>query len=77
MIELEQIKGARAMLDWSQKTLADKSGVSLPTVKRIESEGPGRSTLDTVRAVKSALEEAGIEFIPENGGGSGVRLRKE
>ena len=75
MIESSQIKGARAMLDWSQQTLADESGVSLPTVKRIESDGPGRSSLDTIRAIKSALETAGVEFIPENGGGPGVRLR--
>lgn len=75
MIESSQIKGARAMLDWSQQTLAEKSGVSLPTIKRIESAGPGRSSLDTITAIKTALETAGIEFISENGGGPGVRLR--
>ncbi len=77
MIESSQIKAARAMLDWSQQTLADKSGVSLPTIKRIESAGPGRSSLDTINAIKMALETAGIEFIPENGGGPGVRLREK
>ena len=75
MIEASQIKGARAMLDWSQQTLADKSGVSLPTIKRIEANGPGRSSLDTINAIKTALEDAGVEFIPGNGGGPGVRLR--
>lgn len=63
------------MLDWSQQTLADESGVSLPTVKRIESDGPDRSSLGTIKAIKAALEAAGVEFIPENGGGPGVRLR--
>lgn len=75
MIEASQIKGARAMLDWSQQTLADKSGVSLPTIKRIEANGPGRSSLDTINAIKTALEDAGVAFIPGNGGGPGVRLR--
>ena len=75
MIEASQIKGARAMLDWSQQTLADKSGVSLPTIKRIEANGPGRSSLDTINAIKTALEDAGVDFIPGNGGGPGMRLR--
>ena len=75
MIEASQIKGARGMLDWSQQTLADKSGVSLPTIKRIEANGPGRSSLDTINAIKTALEDAGVVFIPRNGGGPGVRLR--
>ncbi|MEO1242863.1 MAG: helix-turn-helix domain-containing protein [Pseudomonadota bacterium] len=76
MIESSQIKAARAMLDWSQQVLAEKSGVSLPTIKRIENAGPGRSSLDTINAIMAALEAAGVEFIPENGGGPGVRLRK-
>jgi hypothetical protein len=51
---------------------------SLPTIKRLEredSDGPAVSD-DITRAVQKALEKAGVEFIPESGGGAGVRLKK-
>ena len=58
--------------------LAEAAGVSLETVKRIESmEGELRIRLDTLTKIKNALERAGIEFIAENGGGPGIRLRKK
>ena len=73
-----QIKAARALLGWSQSRLAEASGVSTPTVKRIESKGGelgGRA--DTAARVVVALEKAGAEFIAEDaGGGVGVRLRQ-
>ena len=56
---------------------ASAASISLPTIKRLEAvEGPlgGRKT--TVEKIRVALERAGIEFIDENGGGAGVRLRK-
>ena len=68
---------ARALLGWSQEELATASDVSLPTIKRLEAaEGwlAGRQT--TSHKIRAALELAGIEFLNENGGGPGVRLRK-
>ena len=76
-VSIEQIKAARALLRWSQVDLAGKSGISIPTIKRLESvsgEIGGRS--ETATAIRAALEAAGIEFIAENGGGAGVRLKK-
>jgi transcriptional regulator with XRE-family HTH domain len=75
-VSIRQIKAARILLGWSQDDLATASKVSLPTIKRLEaSDGPvgGRET--TGAKLTSALEVAGVEFISENGGGAGVRLR--
>ena len=72
-----QIKAARALLGWSQSDLADRSGVSEPTVARLESaEGELGGREGTGDKIRSAIEKAGVEFIDENGGGLGVRLRK-
>ena len=70
-----QCKAARALLDWSQQDLADIAGVGVVTVRQLESgtHEPRRATLKVVRR---AFEDAGVEFIDENGGGPGVRLRK-
>lgn len=76
MIDSGQMKAARALLGWSQADLSERSGVSLPTIKRMETHGPGRSAADTVVAVQQALEAGGVQFIPENGGGAGLRLAK-
>lgn len=76
-ITTRQAKAARALLAWSQEDLARASGVSIPTVKRLEAEdGPFGGRADTAIKLQAALEAAGVEFIPENGGGAGVRLRK-
>lgn len=76
MLTSEQIRAARALLRWEQKDLAIASGVSLPTIKRLETKpGPLNAHGPTVAALSRALEEAGIQFIPENGGGPGARLR--
>lgn len=77
MIMIAQIKAARLFLGWEQADLAEKSGVSLPTIQRIENPkfGPGRSRLEIVERLLKALENAGIEFIPSDGSkGPGVRL---
>lgn len=63
-----------------QRALAEASGVSLPTIQRMEaSNGNVRGVVDTLMKVMSALEAAGIEFIHEgavsHGGGRGIRLR--
>ena len=78
MISVEQMRAARGLLGWSQTQLAEAAGRSLPTIKRLEREdGEGPSVSDEVRlAVQSALEKAGVVFIPENGGGAGLRLAK-
>ena len=65
------------LVGWSQEELASAAGVSLPTIKRLEAANGllgGRET--TAQKIRSALEKAGIDFIDENGGGPGVRLRK-
>ncbi|WP_348626699.1 helix-turn-helix domain-containing protein [Methylocella silvestris] len=77
-VSIRQIKAARALLAWSQEQMAEQSSVSVPTVKRIEAaDGPIGGRDDTAQKLIAALEEAGIEFIPENGSGAGVRLRKD
>jgi len=78
MISVEQIRGARGLLGWSQTDLAEAAGRSLPTIKRLENEDAKATRVsDEVRiAVQAALEKAGVEFIPENGGGAGVRLAR-
>jgi transcriptional regulator with XRE-family HTH domain len=76
MITASQMRAGRALIEWSQQELAERSGVSLPTIKRMEKVGPGRSAGDTIASVQRALEAAGVQFIPENGGGAGVRLAK-
>ena len=76
-ITSEQVRAARAMLRWEQKTLVEKSGISLATLKRLEAQdGVIDANRPTLQAVMSALEAAGVEFIAENGGGAGVRLKK-
>jgi predicted transcriptional regulator len=77
LVTIPQIKAARALLGWSQADLARGSGVSEPTIARLEAAGGeigGRQ--GTARKIQAALEKAGIEFINENGGGPGVRLRR-
>ena len=71
-----QLKAARALARMDQQGLATRSGVSVPTIKRMEAgDGPIRGNYENVAAVVAALEAAGVEFIPSNGGGPGARLR--
>jgi DNA-binding XRE family transcriptional regulator len=71
-----QISAARALIGMTQGDLATRANISVPTLKRMEaSAGPASGMANNVAAVQRALEEAGVEFIPENGGGAGVRLR--
>lgn len=77
MITTRQVKAARALLGWSQADLARRSGVSDPTIARLEAaDGELGGREGTAEKIRSAIEAAGIQFIDENGGGSGVRLRK-
>lgn len=68
-------RAGRALLDWSQAQLSDMARVGLSTVRNFEA---GRSVpvTNNLDAIRRALETGGVEFIPENGGGAGVRLRK-
>ncbi len=76
-VTTQQLKAARALLGWSQTELARASGLSIPTIKRIESKsGELGGRADTAARIVAALETAGALFIPENGGGVGVRLRQ-
>lgn len=68
-------RAARALLDWSQGRLAEAASVGLSTVKGFES-GNKASMRNNLKAMQRALEAAGVEFIPENGGGAGVRMQK-
>lgn len=70
-----QWRAARALIGWSQGDLAQALGVSVLTVKRLEA-GSRNVSDDMQRRAQEALETAGVEFIAENGGGAGVRLRK-
>lgn len=77
MISIRQVKAARALLGWSQSDLAHHSKVSEPTVARLESlEGDLGGRESTIEKIRSALVAGGVDFIVENGGGAGVRLRK-
>ena len=77
MRSVRQIKAARALLGWSQADLARHSTMSEPTIARLEStDGELGGRADTFAKIVDAIEKAGIEFIDENGGGPGVRLRK-
>ncbi len=80
MISSAQLRASRALLGIDQRKLAGMSGLSLPTIQRMEaSEGVIRGNVDSLMKLVTALEAAGIELIAENatssGGGRGVRLK--
>ena len=70
-----QCRAARGLIGWSQQELARQAQVGIVTVHQLEAglSQPRRATLEVIQR---AFESAGIEFIDENGGGPGVRLRK-
>jgi hypothetical protein len=72
-----QIRAGRALVGWSAAELAGEAALGLATIRRAEL-AEGRTSLTTANdlAIRRALEGAGVEFIDENGGGPGVRLRK-
>ena len=71
-----QLRAARALIGWSQAQVAAKAGLSVPTVKRAEGQGAVSASADATAAIRAALEAAGVVFLPENGNGPGVALRK-
>ncbi|WP_306006380.1 helix-turn-helix domain-containing protein [Aquicoccus porphyridii] len=72
----EQCRAARAMLAMSQGDLAGVTGVAKRTIAGFEM-GQSFPYSRTIAALRAALESAGVEFIAENGGGAGVRMRKD
>ncbi|TNC06546.1 transcriptional regulator [Methylobacterium terricola] len=73
-ITRDQCRGARALLEWTQDRLAEAAGVAKKTLA--DFEGGKRTPYDrTLADIRRSLEAAGIEFIPENGGGAGIRFR--
>ena len=71
-----QLRAARALLGWSQTELANQAGMSLPTVKRVETDRGPKVSEEARLALQRALVLGGVEFIDQNGGGPGVRVRK-
>jgi transcriptional regulator with XRE-family HTH domain len=72
-----QIRAARAFIRWSAEDLAKETALSVTTIRRAElAESETSLTSANDRAIRQALEAAGVEFIDENGGGPGVRLRE-
>ncbi len=74
MVTRQQIRAARGLLEWTQAEVADAAGLSLNAMNAIE-RGASTPRAKNLAAIRSALEAAGVEFISENGGGPGVRLK--
>jgi transcriptional regulator with XRE-family HTH domain len=81
MITAAQLRAARALLGIDQRKLAELSGLSLPTIQRMEaSDGVIRGNVDSLMKLVAALDGGGVELIADNatsaGGGRGVRLKR-
>jgi predicted transcriptional regulator len=82
MITAAQLRASRALLGLDQRKLAELSGLSLPTIQRMEaSDGVIRCNVDSLMKLIAALETGGIELISDNAtslaGGRGVRLKRQ
>jgi len=80
MITAAQLKAARALLGIDQRQLAEASGLSLPTIQRMEaSDGTVRGNVDSLVKLIAALDALGVDLlnagVPSPGGGRGVRLK--
>lgn len=77
MITGTQVRAARALLKWAQWRLAKAANMSLRVLAKIEGSDHSPDASEVrLATIRAALEAAGVEFIPENGGGAGVRLKK-
>ena len=81
MITAAQLRAARALVGIDQRKLAEQSGLSVPTIQRMEaSEDVIRGNVDSLMKLVAALEAVGVELIADNassaGGGCGVRLKR-
>jgi len=82
MITAAQMRAARALLELDQRALAERTGLSLPTIQRMEaSDGVIRGNVDSLMKLIAGLEEAGVVLIGDGAssadGGRGVRLREK
>ncbi len=82
MISASQMKAARALLNMDQVELAELSGVSIATIRRMEgSQGTVRANVDSLMKIINALDEAGVSLLDEGSssedGGRGVRLKEK
>jgi len=80
MITSAQLRAARSLLGIDQRTLAERAGLSVPTIQRMEASGGViRGNVDSLTKLITALDAAGVELIaesaPSQSGGRGVRLR--
>ena len=77
-ITSEQVRAARVFLKWDQATLAEKSGISLSTIKRMETfSGEVKGHADNIKLLQSTLEKAGIKFINNAEGIGTIELHKK
>jgi transcriptional regulator with XRE-family HTH domain len=81
MITAAQLRAARALLGIDQRKLAELSGLSLPTIQRMEaSDGVIRGNVDSLMKLVAALDGGGVELIADHAtsssGGRGVRLKR-
>nr|WP_040607163.1 helix-turn-helix transcriptional regulator [Oceanicola sp. S124] len=72
----DQLRAARAILGLSQAEVAEMSGKTTKTIRRAEN-GEAVVAGETIATIRAALEARGVEFLPENGGGAGVRLKEK
>lgn len=70
-----QLRAARALVGWTREQLAEAAGTTTRTLARLEA-GETEARTSTARAIRTALETAGVIFVQENGEGPGVRLRR-
>jgi transcriptional regulator with XRE-family HTH domain len=75
MVASRQIRAGRALLGWTQQTLADQALVAVNSVRAVE-RGSAYPKSETVDAIRTALVKGGIVFLPEGSMGEGVRLAK-
>ena len=79
MLQVAQLRAARALLGWRQEDLAQAAKVGVATIRRIESQqGPLAGYVSTLRKIQAAFEQAGIQFIDDDEtGGFGLRMAKK
>jgi hypothetical protein len=75
MVEAAQVRAGRALIGWSRTQLANAAGLPLPLVEAFETGAADNVPAWAIAKMRATLESAGVAFIPEIGGGAGVRFR--
>jgi transcriptional regulator with XRE-family HTH domain len=75
MLTASQCRAARGLVDWTQQDLAEAARIGVATIRQFEG-GATEPRQATLIVLRQAFESAGVEFIDENGGGPGLRLRQ-